>query len=103
MTPQTLTTTDPRWALVETVEAIAAGSDWDGKVAAFWALVSREAHDLAHPKPIFGCHGCPQSEGCPSCGKPIDGCDDPVGHDRVWRSGEASLLEAPVPVGGGRV
>lgn len=102
MIPQTLSTTDPRWLLTETVEAIAAGSDWDGKVNAFWALVSREAHDLAHPAPVFGCHGCPQSEGCPSCGQSVEVCPDPVGHDRVWRSGEASLRVGSALCGGGR-
>jgi hypothetical protein len=92
VTPDALTMSDPRWALVETVEAIAAGSDWDGKVAAFWKLVDREAHDLAHPQPIFGCPGCPQVEPCPSCGDPIAVCENPVGHDRLRRDGEASLL-----------
>ena len=103
MTPDTLSTTDPRWLLTETGAAIAAGDDWAGKVAAFWALVSREAHDLAHPRPVFACPGCPQSEGCPSCGKSIDVCPDPVEHGRVWRSGEASLLvETATYMGGVR-
>lgn len=102
MMPDTLTTTDPRWQLTATVEAIAAGSDWDGQVTSFWALVSREAHDLAHPQPVFGCPGCPQSEGCPSCGRSIDVCPAPVGHDRVWRSGEASLLVDSATYGGER-
>jgi len=91
MTPNALSTSDPRWLLTETVEAI-AGSDWDGKVAAFWTLVDREAHDLAHPRPIYACPGCPQVDDCPSCGDPIAVCDDPVGHDRLRREGETSLL-----------
>lgn len=92
MSPDTLSTSDPRWLLTETVEAIAAGSDWDGKVTAFWALVDQNGHDLAHPKPIAGCPGCPQDGMCEWCTRVAADCPDPADHYRRARGSEESLL-----------
>jgi hypothetical protein len=44
---------------------------------------------------LWGCYGCPQVRGCPSCGRLLPDCPDPSGHYRSWRSGEASLLCGP--------
>jgi hypothetical protein len=88
MTATPLTMTDPRWADPRTVEAIAAGPDWQERIAA-------AAHDLAHPRPVAGCPGCPQVGSCQWCGLPLPVCDNPTGHDRRWRGCEASLLTEP--------
>lgn len=91
MTADLLSTTDPRWGLPETVSAIAAGTGWSDQVRQFWAHVSPAAHDLAHPRPVYACPGCPQVENCPSCGLPIEVCENPVGHYRTSREGESGL------------
>jgi hypothetical protein len=91
------------WDHLPVVEAIAAGSDWPERLPAIWrATVDVRAHHLSHPLPVQGCPGCPVSEACVWCGFPVSVCEDPTGHDRIRREGEASLLEAPEPVGGGR-
>lgn len=90
--------TAPAWDHAPVVEAIARGGDWQREVADYWGLtVDGRAHDLAHPRPVYACPGCPQTVNCPSCGLPTLVCVNPSGHDRVWRGGETSLL-----VGGDR-
>ena len=92
------------WDHADVVDLIAAGSDWPDKLAERWnRLVAAPAHDLAHPKPIGGCPGCPQVGECGRCGFPLLVCEDPVGHDRLWREGEASLLTGVATYRGGSV
>jgi hypothetical protein len=71
------TMTDPAWADPATVWRIAAPD--------------AAAHDLAHPRPVFGCEACPQSEACPWCAMPK--CPDPFGHSRAWAGSETTWRE----------
>lgn len=81
------------WDHSPVVAAIAAGPDWPERVAAYWsATVADKAHDLAHPRPVAGCTGCPQVAECSWCGLPESLCESPIEHDRRRRQGEVSLL-----------
>jgi hypothetical protein len=73
------TMTDPAWANPATVWRIAA--------------VDPGAHDLAHPRPVFGCDACPQSEACPWCLLPPSRCPDRFGHSRAWAGSETTWRE----------
>lgn len=74
--------TDPAWADPATIEAIAYWQD----------TVSPAAHQLAHPRPVQGCPGCPPVVGCGWCGLPAAACVDLAGHRGLAAAGEASLL-----------
>lgn len=95
MTAVLLTTDSPLWEYREVVDAISDGPDWPAKVAAFWAVTAKAAHEQSHPSgKVFACPGCDPTVLCPlaSCAKPAQDCPDPLGHDRLWRGSEESLL-----------
>lgn len=86
--------------LLSTTDRIAAGPDWPDHVHAEWRNVAPAAHDLAHPKPIPGCPGCPQAGLCEWCRKPALECKDPADHYRRVRASEESLMSVGVAVYG---
>lgn len=91
------------WDHAKVVEVIAAGSDWPQRLPAIWrATVDVRAHQQSHLLPVQGCPGCPVSEACVWCGVPVEVCEDPVGHDRLHRSGETSLRVGSAWYGGDR-